>query len=183
MITMKGQLVTLEPLDIAKHANGYFKVSQDENIHRYTGNTVPKDIDEIIELLKKYEKYFYNWMIIANESLEVIGMIRLGKPEKENGILAAGESQFLMSNYWRKGHMKEVKKLFYRYVFDELSVDVLYADVWEGNINSIKSLESYGYKRIETKAERFSKTGNYVPKHIYSLSRNDYQRIRKQETV
>lgn len=183
MITMKGQLVTLEPLDIAKHANGYFKVSQDENIHKYTGNTVPKDIDEIIELLKKYEKYFYNWMIIANESLEVIGMIRLGKPEKENGILAAGESQFLMSNYWRKGHMKEVKKLFYRYVFDELSVDVLYADVWEGNINSIKSLESYGYKWIETKKERFSKTGRYVPKHIYSLSRNDYQRIRKQETV
>ena len=183
MITMKGQLVTLEPLDITKHAKGYFKVSQDENIHRYTGNTVPKDIDEIIELLEKYEKYFYNWMIIANESLEVIGMIRLGKPERENGILAAGESQFLMSNYWRKGHMKEAKKLFYRYVFDELSVDTLYADVWEGNINSIKSLESYGYKRIETKAERFSKTGNYVLKHIYSLSRNDYLHNCKREII
>lgn len=183
MITMKGQLVTLEPLDIAKHAKGYFKVSQDENIHRYTGNTVPKNIDEIIELLKKYEKYFYNWMIIANDSLEVIGMIRLGKPERENGILAAGESQFLMSNYWRMGHMKEVKKLFYRYVFEELSVDILYADVWEGNLNSIKSLESYGYKRIETKAERFSKTGNYVPKHIYSLSRNDYLHNCKREII
>ena len=53
MITLKGKLITLEPLDVKKHARGYFEVSQDENIHRYTGNTVPKDIDEIETLLKK----------------------------------------------------------------------------------------------------------------------------------
>ena len=122
-------------------------------------------------------------MIISNVSQTVIGMIRLGKPEIENGILVAGESEFLMSDYWRKGHMKEVKKLFYRYVFQELSVDMLYADVWDGNINSIKSLESYGYQLAETKAELFSKTGAYIPKHIYFLSRTDYHRHRKEEGV
>lgn len=174
MITMEGNLITLEPLDIEKHAKGYFAVSQDENIHRYTDNTVPKCMEETIALLKKYEVYFLNWMIISNGTHEVIGIIRLGKPELKNGILVAGESQFLSSKYWRTGHMKEAKKLFYQYVFDVLSVDMLYADVWEGNINSMKSLESYGYQLIETTNEFFFKTGKRTRKFIYSLSKNDY---------
>lgn len=174
MITMKGKLITLEPLDIQKHAKGYFEVCQDENIHKHVGNTVPKHIEETVELLKKYEKYFFNWMIISNESRAVIGIIRLGKPEMENGVLVAGESEFLSSKYWRKGHMKETKKLFYKYVFDELSVEMLYADVWEGNTNSIKSLESYGYQQIETRRELFSKTGSYALKRIYCLNKKDY---------
>lgn len=174
MITMKGKIITLEPLDIPKHAQGYFEVSQDVNIHQYTGNTVPQHLDETVELLKKYEKYFLNWMIISNESHAVIGIIRLAKPEMDNGVLVAGESQFLLSKYWRKGHMKEAKKLFYQYVFDVLFVEMLYADVWEGNTNSIKSLESYGYKLMEIKKEFFAKTGDYTKKFIYSLSKNDY---------
>ena len=173
MVTLKGELVTLEPLDIPKHAKGYFAVSQDEKIHEYTGNTVPESVDEVAALLRKYEKYFLNWMIVSNESHTVIGMIRLGKPEMENGILVAGESQFLSSEYWRKGHMKEAKGLFYQYVFEELSVEKLYADVWDGNTNSIKSLESYGYKLIETRKERFAKTGELATKYIYALSKND----------
>ena len=174
MVTMKGNLITLEPLDIPKHAKGYFEVSRDENIHRYTGNTVPKSLNEIVTLLKKYEEYFLNWMILSNDTQEVIGILRLGKPALENGMLVAGESQFLSPKYWRKGHMKEAKQLFYRYVFDKMLVEMLYADVWEGNINSIKSLESYGYRLIETRQEVFSKTGQPMEKYIYALSKENY---------
>ena len=70
--------------------------------------------------------------------------------------------------------MKEAKRLFYQYVFDVLSVDILYADVWDGNINSMKSLEFYGYRLIETSSEIFSKTGEPMNKYIYSLSKDDY---------
>ena len=70
--------------------------------------------------------------------------------------------------------MKEVKRLFYEYVFQDLSVEILYADVWEGNANSMKSLESYGYKLIETRKEMFSKTGKLTNKYIYTLTRSDY---------
>lgn len=174
MISLKGSLVTLEPLDIEKHAQGYFDVSQDENIHKYVGNTVPKTVAEVVSLLTEYEKYFLNWIILSNETNEVIGIIRLGKPQVENGILIAGESQRLSSKYWRKGHMKEAKRLFYRYVFEELAVEILYADVWEGNINSMKSLESSGYKLVETFHEIFPKTGEYTKKYLYCLKKDDY---------
>ena len=174
MVTMKGKLITLEPLNIAKHAEGYFLVSQDENIHKYLGNSIPNNTDEIITLLEKYEQYFINWMIISNETNSVIGIIRLSKPQIENNISTAGESEIIASKYWRKGYMKETKKLFYQYVFNELSIDTLYADVWDVNINSMKSLESSGYKLIETKEEFFTKTGTMSKKHIYLLSKNDY---------
>lgn len=177
MITMKGSLVTLEPLVISKHAQGYFEVSQDPRIHHYTGNCVPQSLEETTALLQKYEAYFLNWMILSNETQAVIGLIRLGKPETENGVTVAGESQFLSSRYWRKGHMKEAKRLFYSYVFDVLSVDRLYADVWAGNINSIKSLEFYGYRLIDTTTEIFPKTGKRTKKYLFSLSKQDYQRI------
>ena len=171
---LNGKLVTLEPLDAEKHAKGYFAMAQDENIYKYTGNTVPKNVEEIEALLRKYQQYFVNWVIISNETKNVIGIIRLGKPEMENGILVAGESEFIASQYWRKGYMKEAKGLFYLHVFEELSVEVLYADVWEGNTNSIKSLEYYGYKLINTRLEIFPKTGKLTEKYIYALRKQDY---------
>lgn len=177
MITMTGTLITLEPLDIEKHAEGYWRVCQDPQVHEYTGNTVPVRIEETIALLKKYETYFFNWMILSNETREVIGLIRLGKPGIKDGIPVAGESVFLASPYWRKGHTKEAKRLFYPYVFDTLSVEKLFADVWEGNINSIKSLEFYGYHLIETRKEFFSKTGEDSLKYLYCLTRNEYRRL------
>ena len=51
---------------------------------------------------------------------------------------------------------------------------MLYADVWAGNINSIKSLEYYGYKWVETRSEFFPKTGKITEKYIYTLRKNDY---------
>lgn len=174
MISMEGKLVILEPLDIAKHAEGYFAVSQDEKVHAYVGNTVPETLEDVIKLLQVYETHFLNWMILEKDTRQVIGLLRISKPQCENGILSAGESQRLASRYWRKGHMKEAKRLLYPYIFGELAVDVLYADVWEENVNSWKSLEYYGYKRMESKMEFFSKTGTAQNRFYYALSKEDY---------
>ncbi len=53
--------------------------------------------------------------------------------------------------------MKEARELIYNYVFNMLKVDILVADVWEGNVNSIKSLEHAGYKLVDVKRENFKK--------------------------
>jgi len=173
-LIMRGNLITLMPMNIEKHSEGYYKVSQDENIHKHVGNTAPKNLQEIHELLKLYDEYFINWMIILNSTQEVIGIMRLGKPIKDDGLIVAGESQRLHSDYWRKGHMKEAKKLFYEHVFNDLEVDILYADVWEGNTNSMKSLENSGYKMVEEQTDIFKKTGQSISKYIYTLTKSDY---------
>jgi ribosomal protein S18 acetylase RimI-like enzyme len=48
-------------------------------------------------------------------------------------------------------------------------MDVLYADVWEGKFNSIKSLEAVGYKLIESKSEYFNKYDRMQNKLYYEL--------------
>jgi len=174
-VKIEGKLIRLEPLDIDRHLEGYYRVSLDSKVHEYVGNSVPESQEEIRDLLKIYQDRLYNWMIINQKTDQVIGIMRLSPPEKEGDCLIAGESQRLHSAYWRKGHMKEAKGLFYRHVFDDLGVDILYADVYEGNINSIKSLEASGYDLIDQSTGASPKTGQVCQVYIYELTKSRYQ--------
>ena len=168
--TLIGDKVKLRPINFEKDHLAWFEVSQDENMHIWVGNIAPKSYDEVKDLLYElYPKYFLIWMIEELESHKIIGMMRISYPEYQDGELAAGDSQRLHSDYWRKGHMKESRRLIYDYVFNELKVDALYADVWEGNINSCKSLESVGYRLVEKKPEFFEKYNRVQNKIYYQL--------------
>lgn len=169
--TLEGNMICLRPMEIEKDKYHYYNVSLDEKMHKWTGNTVPKTIDEVEELLKIYEKVFHVWMMEEKASNKVIGMMRLSFPEEHNGKLIAGDSQRLHSDYWRKGHMKEARKLMYHYAFDILGVDMLLADALKDNMNSCKSLESVGYELYDTKEEFFKKHGKSLMKYYYKLTK------------
>jgi len=165
-----GQMVRLRPINFEVDHLAWFEISQDENMQIWVGNTVPKTHNEVKNLLYElYPKYFLIWMIEELESNKVIGMMRISYPEYQDGKLISGDSQRLNSDYWRRGYMKESRRLIYNYVFNKLQVDTLYADVWEGNINSSKSLESAGYKIIEKKSELFTKYNRVQNKIYYEL--------------
>ncbi|MGF7059949.1 GNAT family N-acetyltransferase [Brassicibacter mesophilus] len=172
--TLEGNMVRLRPMEIGKDKYHYYKVSQDEKMHEWTGNTVPKTVVEIEELLNVYKKVLYVWMIEEKSSNEVIGMMRLSFPEKKDGKLIAGDSQRLHSNYWRKGHMKEARKLMYNYAFNILGVEVLIADALRDNINSCKSLESVGYELFDTTEELFKKKEKILKRNYYKLTREKW---------
>ncbi|WDV47024.1 GNAT family N-acetyltransferase [Clostridiaceae bacterium M8S5] len=174
---LTGQKVRLRPIDLTEDYKAWYEVSQDEKMHLWVGNNVPTDYEEIKELLNLYTKYFILWMIEDIKTNQVIGMMRISYPEKTEEGQVAGDSQRLHSNYWRKGYMKEARKLIYNYVFNELKVDVLYADVWEGNINSSKSLESVGYRHFDTKEEYFKKYNRMQNKLYYKLKANWWEEI------
>lgn len=168
--TLTGELVKLRPINYNTDHLAWFEVEQDETMHEWVGNTVPTSCNEVKQYL--YEllpKYFMIWMIEEIKSGKVIGMMRISYPEKKGDQLVAGDSQRLHSNFWRKGYMKESRKLIYDYVFNFLKVDVLFADVWEGNFNSSKSLESVGYKLIDVKSEYFKKYNRIQNKLYYEL--------------
>ncbi|WP_105616415.1 GNAT family N-acetyltransferase [Vallitalea okinawensis] len=171
---LEGHIIRLRPMEIEKDKYNYYDVSLDEKMHNWTGNTVPKTVDEIEALLRVYEKVLNVWMIEEKASNKVIGMMRLSFPEVHNGELVAGDSQRLHSNYWRKGHMKEARQLMYHYAFDTLGVDMLIADALKDNINSCKSLESVGYELYNTKEEFFEKKGENLMKHFYKLTKEKW---------
>lgn len=167
---LEGEKVRLRPLDYDEDYKTWYEVLQDEKMHLWTGNTVPETLEEVKELINVvYPKYFMIWIMEDIKNNEVIGMMRISYPEKSEEGVVAGDSQRLHSDYWRKGYMKEARKLIYNYVFNELSVDILYADVWEGNINSSKSLEYVGYRYFDMKEEYFEKYDRVQNKLYYML--------------
>ncbi|NDI35788.1 GNAT family N-acetyltransferase [Chengkuizengella sediminis] len=168
--TLIGELVKLRPLNYNTDHIAWFEVEQDEIMHEWVGNSVPTSYDEVKQYLYDlYPKHFMIWMIEEKKSNKVIGMMRISHPQYNEEKLVAGDSQRLHSCYWRKGFMKESRKLIYDYVFNELKVDILYADVWEGNINSSKSLEFVGYQLIDIQREYFKKYDRIQNKLYYQL--------------
>jgi RimJ/RimL family protein N-acetyltransferase len=168
--TIVGKMVRLRPLNYENDHIAWFNLEQDPNIHIWVGNTVPKSHADVKKyLFELYPKHFLIWMMEEKASGNVIGMMRISHPEYIGGQLVAGDSQRLHSAYWRKGFMKESRTLIYNYVFSELKVDVLYADVWEGNISSIKSLEAAGYRLVDVKQEYFKKYDRLQNKLYYQL--------------
>lgn len=169
--TMNGDLVILRPIDKRLDHFAWFDVEQDEKIHTWVGNHVPTSIEEVeYNLYELYPEYFMIWMIVAKKTGRVIGMMRISHPEQEGNLLVAGDSQRLHSDYWRKGYMKESRQYIYNYIFNECKVDVLYADVWKGNINSSKSLEASGYQLVAVKQEFFKKYNRWQNKLYYELT-------------
>lgn len=171
---LNGDLVVLSQLNIERDLIGYFNVSQDEKNHLWVGNSVPKNMDEIEELLNVYLNSMYVWTIFNKQNLEIIGLMRLSFPEVCNGKITSGDSQRLHSSYWRKGYMKESRKLVYEYAYSVLKIDTLYADVWEGNINSLESLKSVGYKIFDKEEEYFNKQNKTIIKHYLKLDLKEW---------
>lgn len=167
---LTGEKVRLRPIKFDRDHLAWFDIAQDENMHEWVGNTVPNSYEEMKEYL--YEllpKHFMIWMIEEKNSGKVIGMMRISHPQHHGQHLVAGDSQRLHSSYWRKGFMKESRKLIYDYVFNVLKVDLLVADVWEGNVNSIKSLEDAGYELFDVKSEYYKKYNRMNNKLYYQL--------------
>lgn len=171
---LDGKLVVLRPLNIKRDLIGYFNVSLDEKIHTWVGNNIPKNIDEINELLRMYIRQMYVWTIFSRESNEIIGIMRLSYPEVINGSVTLGDSQRLHSTYWRKGYMKEARQLVYEFAYSNLKIETLIADVWEGNINSLESLKSVGYKIFDKEEEYFNKQNKTIIKYYLKLNLKEW---------
>jgi len=171
---LNGKLVVLRPLNIKRDLIGYFNVSLDEKIHAWVGNNIPKNIEEISELLRMYISQMYVWTIFSRETNEIIGIMRLSYPEVINGEITSGDSQRLHSTYWRKGYMKEARKLVYEFAYSNLKIETLIADVWEGNINSLESLKSVGYKFFDKEVEYFNNQNKTIVKYYLKLNLKEW---------
>lgn len=171
---LNGNLIVLRQLNIERDTIGYFNVSRDEKIHLWVDNTIPENSNEIKELLSLYNKKMYVWTIFDKCNSDIIGIMRLSHPEIINGKKSAGDSQRLHSDYWRKGYMKEARKLIYEYAFENMKIETLFADVWEGNINSLESLKSVGYRIIDKEMEYFKKKDALNLKYYLELDLREW---------
>jgi RimJ/RimL family protein N-acetyltransferase len=174
--TLVSKKVLLRELDIEKDTPQLFIILKNPDIHKWLGTDVPKNVNNVRESIEKYcqSSDLYSWAIVDVETSKTIGFYYLWKPVQQidgNKIIPA-ESQRLAKHCWRKGHMKEARKLVYKFAFEELDVQEIHAQAWKNNINSIKSMEYCGYRKYKEEEKSILKYNEkYIECH-YVLKRD-----------
>lgn len=85
--TLKGKLVTLRPISPENDCIPFYNIMLEPEMHVWTGNTVPKNIDEIKQLLQHYAQFegVIAWAVVRNDTEEMIGTYWIAVPTNVGG--------------------------------------------------------------------------------------------------
>ncbi len=95
--------------------------------------------------------------------------------EDRHGNLVVGEGNRIARPYWRKGHNRQTRLLLFRYVFEELGADRIDTEVWSENTNSIRSIESHGFRFVREEIRMNEKYRKAMLMRYYRLARDEWR--------
>lgn len=174
---LEGKDIILRPIDPEKDYKQWYKVMKDPEMHKWTGNTVPKNPEETKEMLQHYKEldHIIAWSMILKSTQEMIGTYWLAVPTTtEEGVVVTGDAQRIARKYWRTGITSQVRKLTYDYAFSRLRVDEIHASAWKDNTNSCRSMEKAGFVLLKQRERLFSKYEKVMIENIYTLRKKDW---------
>lgn len=172
---LECELVTLRAPDPKDDAADYWEMNRDSEMHRWTGNRVLSTVEEARAELKAYVdmEYVTTWVIEDNSANRVVGRFFVTLEER-NGLRVAGEGNRIARPYWRKGHNRAARRLAFAYVFGELEADLIETGAWEGNVNSIKSIEAHGFRFDREELEWYPNYARRMPMRYYTMRRDEW---------
>ena len=178
--TFKGKLITLRPPDPVADAHDYFEMNQDADMHTWTGDRVLESEAEARAELERFVSMedVSTWMIVDNPSGRVVGRFFLCLEDRD-GTRVVGEGNRIARPYRRKGHNRETRMLLFPYVFQGLEADMIETGAWSGNTNSIKSIESYGFKLDREERQWNDKHGQDMTMRYYTMTREQWEAAAK----
>jgi len=141
-----------------------------ETMYAWEHGFSENDVNEHIEKnQKKYLDYgigFYT--VILKDTDEIIGQIGLMKMEKDKY-----DGGWIIGNkYWRNGYAFEGVKAFFEYGFNELNLDVIYAEIKHKNEASVRLAKKLGMKIIGETVKNYR--GKEMPHTVFSVSKKDF---------
>jgi [ribosomal protein S5]-alanine N-acetyltransferase len=171
---LRGDLVTLRPIDPTQDAIQWFEVMQDDDMHRWTGNTVPTSVEEVVEMLIKYAtlEEIISWAVVENGTKEMVGTYWITVPVLHGDRWTIhDEAQRFAKRSWRKGHAKEARRLVYDYAFGRLGVDEIHAHAWARNVASCRSMEHAGHRLVDAQLRHFTKRKKLFCERHYAITK------------
>lgn len=175
--TLIGEYVTLRAISIEEDTNKWFEAMLEPDMHVWTGNRIPNDITDVIELLMLYKNHedIISWSIVSNKDHDMVGTYWIVKPVHQDGkLIIADEAQRIAKHYWRNGYTKEARKLVYEYAFHQLEVDEIHAHAWKENVSSCRSMESAGFRLIDKSERLFNKYDKIFEECHYVLQKQEW---------
>ncbi|MGF9765401.1 GNAT family N-acetyltransferase [Bacillus albus] len=175
---LEGDIVYLRSVEPEKDYTEWYEVMKDPDMHRWTANTIPKDSNEIKELLHTYKnlKDIIAWSIIMKHSKEMVGTYWISMPtvNENEKLIVSAEAQRIARKFWRTGVNREARNLIYNYIFLILEVDEVHAQAWDKNINSCRSMEKIGFKLEKQVKRSFPKYDKIFLENHYVLFKKDW---------
>ena len=149
------------------------------NVARFTLWDAHKDVSVTERLYSMWEKEYefndtFRWIVELKDTHELIGTIDVAsKTFIKFGSVELGYCYG--EKFWHKGYATEALKRVIRFLFDEVELDVLYADYMERNPNSGKVMEKSGmtYEGVQ-RGRVIDHDGIRNNIHSYSITKEEY---------
>lgn len=174
--------VILRKMNMSLDLNELFRIMKNPEVHKWTGSETPANIVELMNQMESYinSRDIFLWSVIGKDIKKIVGYYWIAKPvedEKGKKIIFA-ELEKIGREYWRKGYTKEARKLVYNYCFKRLKAHTIYAQAWENNINSCRSMEYAGYVCYDREKKYIDDFGDYFYECYFKLTESLWQKSR-----
>lgn len=143
-IILETERLYFRELDV-QDSESFYRLNNNPNVIRYTGNSAFKTIEEAYLFLENYHDYALNgygrWAVIAKANDEFLGWCGL----KYDGDLDETDIGFrFFEEKWNKGYATESAKACLDYGFENLKLKKIVGRAMQDNKASIKVLEKIG---------------------------------------
>ena len=160
-------------------AQGILSVFGDPEVIRYWSSSQLKDLDEAGELIDRIHGLFercelFQWGIHSRELGQIVGTCTLQHVDTTHKRAEVGIA--LGSPSWGHGLGPEALGLLIDFVFDELELHRLEADVDPNNARSIAMFERLGFQREGYLRERWHLLGEIQDSVLFGLLKHEWRR-------
>ena len=115
---------------------------------------------------------YLHWVIVWNQSGEVIGTINLGNVDEASEM--ADTAYMLSPRYWGLGIMTEALQAVLSYAFGEAGFNRVQAEVFDGNAASARVLAKCSMQLEGVARQRYRKDGQWIDVAQYAVLKRDY---------
>ncbi|HZS75690.1 MAG TPA: GNAT family protein [Ktedonobacteraceae bacterium] len=158
-------------------AEDFFVCHSDPEAFRYSRHSEETSLQSATHTLNRLLKWYQDrfmlcWAIVLKENQRFIGRIQM---QEWSDIHHSAEVGYrLGTQYWGKGYATEALGAVIAYLFEQTTINRIYASTWAENIASARVLEKAGM-RFEglSRQKRFVK-GAFRDTKNYAILREDF---------
>ena len=132
-----------------------------------------------MKYIKKVERWVSNyesdscfhWIIEWKETGDLVGTINLGNVEES--CLMSDTCYMLSPKFWNRGIMTEVLNAVLDYAFNDIGLNRVQAEVFEGNDASSKVLKKCGMVLEGIARQRYYKNEEFIDTALWAVIASD----------
>jgi RimJ/RimL family protein N-acetyltransferase len=177
MIKIPGDLVYLKNPD-ESHCSLYYALASDSNLRYYSSDAPFRKVGK-----QTFVQYYLNQLMVPTENYlpfvvvdsktdEPVGQVHAGRLDRDNHNCMIGFE--ILACYQRRGYGTDAVETLLDYLFFDLKLNRIGAEVYEFNTASRKVLENLGFVLEGTLSKWLFRGGKYWDKLLFGILASDW---------